>query len=393
MNQEHIMASRRYTALLFLLPLLLFLLVPTLPYTASAQRAPDVNNDELQSASNLGKVSLVGHYTATQKILAVTIQGDYAYAIGEGEQDAMGRYVGGGFYVLDVSDPFEPKQAAYVPVEGYIYPRADIMVVDHLAYTLIQGVLRVFDVSIPSEPRRTGYYEPHHDSYHIAVAGNYAYLAGTNGFDVLNIENTLMPTYVGGYSAQGEAKDITVSRHYVYLLMERSYSATYERSHHIVDVSTPASPNVVYEVTGSSLKGHLFYRQAVKGNTLYQAIGEELYVYNISNPSTPQFKGKYLGLEQAADIAVAGNYAYIADWGGWNGTRTAESGLRVLDVSNPTEMTELAFYVTPGVSHRVVVDDNLIYLASRNDGLYILRFSPHVLHLPFIHQRPSPTPP
>jgi hypothetical protein len=34
------MAPRRYTWLLFLLPLLLFLLVPTLPYTASAQRAP-----------------------------------------------------------------------------------------------------------------------------------------------------------------------------------------------------------------------------------------------------------------------------------------------------------------------------------------------------------------
>ena len=62
-------------------------------------------------------------------------------------------------------------------------------------------------------------------------------------------------------------------------------------------------------------------------------------------------------------MAVAGNYAYVADSG---------EGLRIIDVSAPAAPTETGFYDTPGSAHGVAVAGNYAYVADIRGGLRII---------------------
>ena len=64
-------------------------------------------------------------------------------------------------------------------------------------------------------------------------------------------------------------------------------------------------------------------------------------------------------------MAVAGNYAYVA--------HEYYSGLRIIDVSNPAAPTEAGFYDTPGLAWSVAVAGDYAYVADGDGGLIILR--------------------
>ncbi len=68
----------------------------------------------------------------------------------------------------------------------------------------------------------------------------------------------------------------------------------------------------------------------------------------------------------ANSVFVSGTLAYVADY--W-------TGLRVIDVSDPTQPREVGFYETPGLPMQVFAADSLIYLADYWGGLWILRYT------------------
>uniref|UniRef100_A0A7V6CMS6 LVIVD repeat protein n=1 Tax=candidate division WOR-3 bacterium TaxID=2052148 RepID=A0A7V6CMS6_UNCW3 len=68
----------------------------------------------------------------------------------------------------------------------------------------------------------------------------------------------------------------------------------------------------------------------------------------------------------AQDVAVSGNYAYVADW---------EAGLRIIDISNPRSPVEVGYYDTPGAAYGVAVSGNYAYVADAGAGLRIIDIS------------------
>ena len=60
-----------------------------------------------------------------------------------------------------------------------------------------------------------------------------------------------------------------------------------------------------------------------------------------------------------SDVAVAGSYAYVADWFG---------GLRVINVANPAAPIEVGFYDTPGNASGVAVAGSYAYVADSEAG-------------------------
>ena len=92
---------------------------------------------------------------------------------------------------------------------------------------------------------------------------------------------------------------------------------------------------------------------AVAGGYAYVADGGSgLRVVDVSTPSNPTEVGFYDTPGGAEGVAVAAGYAYVAD--GY--------GLRVVDVSDPTNPTEVGFYDTPGSAHGVAVAGGYAYV-------------------------------
>jgi hypothetical protein len=75
-------------------------------------------------------------------------------------------------------------------------------------------------------------------------------------------------------------------------------------------------------------------------------------------------------------VQVVGDLAYVADGGG---------GVRVLGISDPASITEIAYYDTPGWSEDVELLGDLVYVADGEGGLVILRYQePVKVYLPLI---------
>ncbi|MBK8129378.1 MAG: hypothetical protein IPK53_10820 [bacterium] len=101
----------------------------------------------------------------------------------------------------------------------------------------------------------------------------------------------------------------------------------------IVNVSDPTAPAEAgfYDTPGSA-RG-----VAVAGNYAYVADGV-VRIVDVSDPTAPTGAGFYYPPSYALGVAVVGSYVYVAP---------AEAGLRVVDVSNPAAPTEVGFYDMP----------------------------------------------
>lgn len=100
----------------------------------------------------------------------------------------------------------------------------------------------------------------------------------------------------------------------------------------------------------------------------YIAAGESgLRIVDVSNPAHLTEAGSYLAPMEAESVVVAGNYAYIAD---------GEGSLRILNIANPAHPTETGFYsVMSGGAEGVAVVGNYAYVAAVEAGLRIVDIS------------------
>jgi prepilin-type N-terminal cleavage/methylation domain-containing protein len=161
----------------------------------------------------------------------------------------------------------------------------------------------------------------------VHVVGDYAYVArsGSPDLSVINISDPYNIVLEGTIDLPGNPLDVHVVGNYAYLA-----SANNNQELQVVDISNPSSPSQVGSL-GLSGNANAFTIKAV-GSTVYvgrDSSGQpELYVISVSNPAAPSIVGT---LEVGADvnnIAVVGNYVYMA-------TDANNAELRVADVSNP----------------------------------------------------------
>ena len=99
----------------------------------------------------------------------------------------------------------------------------------------------------------------------------------------------------------------------------------------------------------------------------YIACGDTgLLILDISNPDSIFEVGVYNTPGFARGVDVSGNYAYVADH---------SSGLRAIDVSNPSTPNEVSFYDTPSRAYNVFVSGDYAYVADFKSGLQIINIS------------------
>ncbi|MDK9699582.1 MAG: hypothetical protein OEM52_05510 [bacterium] len=103
---------------------------------------------------------------------------------------------------------------------------------------------------------------------------------------------------------------------------------------------------------------------ALSGSYAYVASEDlGLRIVNISDPSNPSVVGSYDTPGMANGVAVSGNYAYVAD---------GLSGLKVIDVSVPSNPQLVGGYDTPGNAVNIAVSGNYAYVAEQYNGLQII---------------------
>ncbi|MGE0085738.1 MAG: C1 family peptidase [Desulfococcaceae bacterium] len=260
--------------------------------------------------------------------------------------------VGGGIYVLNVSNPASPQKVAEIKtpglVEGLFYLSNKLYVADG------ESGLRIIDVTNLSSPYEIGYFDTPGTANDVYVSGSYAYVAdGYSGLRIVSVSNSASPMETGFFDTPGSAYGVFISGSYAYV-------ADHTSGLRIINVSNPASPIS----TGFLDTPGYAWKVYISGSYAYLADNTSLRIINVSNPANPLETGSFNTSGNYYGVYVSGSYVYMAD---------CFYGLRIINAIDPANPIEVGYYSGLG-TNRVVVSGNYAYL-SYNGGLNIINLS------------------
>ncbi len=129
-------------------------------------------------------------------------------------------------------------------------------------------------------------------------------------------------------------------------------------------VTVPASDGSYAWTIPNTQSSNCVVRISDVSNFSLQAVSELFEIFATSRNTT--FMGGFNTPGSARNVVVSGKYAYVAD---------EQNGLRIIDISDPTNPTEVGSYDTPGTTHAVAVKNQYAFLADGNSGIWIIDVS------------------
>ena len=253
-----------------------------------------------------------------------------------------------GLQIINVSSPSSPTSVALIGDMVYatsivrLSSGALVASNEHLWYVQYQ----------PGTINATAVWTSSLDIRSLVVANNLAYTVQSddNGvasdLQILNVQDVNNPTSLATLplSIQGSSH-IIKNGSYVYVASWHGISA--------VNVANPNSPTETFWTTlpsGVNARG-----LDIGNNHLFVATTNGLKVYGLSNPASPNYVGELPGVN-TQDVAVAGNYAYLA--------MNSAQQVQVINISNPSTPTFVRALNACGAGGDVAVANNHLYLAN-----------------------------
>lgn len=343
-----------------------------------------------------------------------------------------------GTTIVDVSDPKNPKQLAQLTIAQGLHShkaigKNGIMLINHEVDPAVKvpeirnlaGGLGIYDVSDPSKPKLITFWAcKGHGVHRFTFDGRYAYISPTmegyttNIVVILDLKDPAKPEEVGrwwmpgqwaagGETRQWKERGATEPRcHHPIRMGDRLYVSYWHGGGHILDISDMSKPKAVSSIDWSPpfpwpthslvpipfpIHGQRWMLVADE-DVLPKALAEPcqmpaaLWMVNITDEKKPFVVSSYQveGLDGKVHPLQTGCHQPVEHIRGMEvPCAWFNQGLRVMDISNPRCMKEVAFYLpdpAPGqkkvVSNDVFQDDRgLIYLIDRYRGLHILERS------------------
>lgn len=270
----------------------------------------------------------------------VEVEGDYAYVLDYQE----------GIQVLDLTANVDP-----IVIGSYVQGGTDLEVAGNYAYITHNAALIVVDVTDPTSPTFAAQHPLLSGAGDLTIVGDIAYIAVGNGLQIVDISNPVMPLDLGSV-IDIRGRHVAVANDFAYL------AGSYDHTMYVIDVTDPVTPALVatYVVT------NFVYGLDASGDYVYLAQnGLGLHVVDVTMPTSPTKAATYpLGwFADIGDIEVVDGRAYMASW---------TKGLAMFDVSDPTTPVLIDTYDSAGSAEDVAVTDNYVYVADVRGGLLIL---------------------
>ncbi len=292
---------------------------------------------QIMDVSDPQNPSMISSFPTAGSANWVAVNGSITY-LADGES---------GLLAIDVSTPLNPVLISSYDTQG---EAASISINGGVAYVADSG-LQIVDISDPQNTNLLGGYDSPGEAYAVQVAGNTAYVAdGTAGMQIVDLSNPQNPFLISAYDTPGEARSITV-------VGNTAYIADSNSGVHVFDVYYPEFPILL----GTCPIGASYI--TVAGNYAYVLDDSHMRIVDVSDVQDPDLMSSYyiLGVNS---ITVNDGIACVAN-----------GDLQLVDVSNPLSPAMLGFYATPGYTEFVAVAGNFAYLADSGSGVQIIDIS------------------
>lgn len=262
-------------------------------------------------------------------------------------------FVAGQFlYIIDISNPREPKQIRRYPASGL-----GVAALGSFVYVAdpVQGLLTL-DVSDPLNPALRSTYKPAGQCRGVGIKGNHLFVINHEvGVDIMDLADPAEPKWISGIDLPGEA-------HQIDFWDNAAYVASWIAGLQVLNIQNLANPTLM-----GSCKTAMFARDVgAFANKTFLADGiGGLVVFDRTNPFNLRKIGTFPVSQEASKVAVNGGVAVLAE----NGV-----GVHVLDVSGDGDPVLYGTVRAIPNARDFVFRDSLVYTCS-GFGLHLLDIS------------------
>lgn len=306
--------------------------------------------------------TLTGQVQQTGFPQNLTIFDNYAYLANSTTN------AGGGINVLDVTDAGSPQHITdYSGYQTYIAGKNNTV----YATGGTEGCL-FLDVTSPAFPVDASTYSLPISMWDLAVEGDYVY-SGSNGFRVFDVSNKNHPVQIGYHASMGDLVEVAGN-----LAIYCPESMGSNNKVNIMDISDPANPQKLAHYLAPVMTNDI----SLKDNFAFIACWWDGFrVINFADPNAPVLaahemgwvNGGIPGVEwcyvQALD--VDGDYLYVVDYQPFEDEDT--KGVYIFDISNPASpefVSRLPIYT--GKAYDINASNGFVYLADSQGGFNVI---------------------
>jgi hypothetical protein len=298
---------------------------------------------------------IVGEYLRDKLVLEIEIKDSIAY---------MG--IGNVLEIFDITNSINPIKISEITMPGG--GLIQIEVKDSLAFvTTAAGILNIVDISDLRHPfLRGGSISFFYPLTYLAVSGNYAYVG--HPFwpyliiaDATNPDSLLVSTYWLG----GGAESALVKDNLLYLGQSVFQEGYFLKIYNVAEPTEPVEIGSVSISTPHSINTHVL-GITIKEQYAYITTRVGIYSLNIADPTNPFVIDSIMKPNAAVgygkDIAYTNGSVFSSNW----------SGMWAVDVTQPDSLKDLAFFPTCQNANKVVLKNDLAFVACGLSGLWIL---------------------
>ena len=332
------------------------------------------------------------------------------------EYALVGRRDGSAF--IDISDPSHPRYLGELLRTEGSNPSTwtDIKVYKNHAFIVADGAgahgIQIFDLTTlrgvqkPETFQATAHYDQIASAHNIVIneESGFAYSVGNSsggqtcggGLHILNIQEPTRPIFAGCFSDSETGRAGTGYTHDAQCVTYRGPDEEHrnkeicfnanETALSIGDVTNPADPialssasypNVAYAHQGWLTEDQAYYFMNDELDELSGQPKTRTLIWDVSDLDDPQLVKEHFGTQEASDhnLYIRGNTMYQSNY---------QSGLRVLDISDPENPRETGFFDTvpygdnsAGMggswSNYPFFESGVVIVTSGNEGLFLLR--------------------
>ncbi|MDP8207899.1 MAG: T9SS type A sorting domain-containing protein [Candidatus Electryonea clarkiae] len=308
----------------------------------------------------------VAHLETPGDAINISVNGNYVYLACDEA----------GLRIIDISEVSDPVEVSSFNPEGYvrqIYISGEYAFVGTGISEMVgpeeyeRQVFYILNISDPLDPVESGIIDMRDHTWSvntIAVTGDIAHVtAGYSGLREIDISDVLNPTEIGFFDSPRDAGRLCISEGFAYVIENRGNILW------IIDIDLPTNPVIAgyYYFNLPTLDTRYI---TISGDYVYISAEENgIRIINVSDPSDPFEAGVYNPMEWAWGATISGDYIYIA---------SLNEGLHIADISNPVSPREVAIYDNQRSATNVKVANGFAYVVGyglENGGLSIIDIS------------------
>ena len=264
----------------------------------------------------------------------VDVQGDYAYLA-----DGLN-----GLKIIDVTDPYNPSEIGQCDTSAW-NSVVEILVSEDYAYVSAPGTgIFALDISNPNNPYVVGSIYTHdYYVYCFHKVDNFLYAAGYDvEFRVFDVSQPSLIYQAAFLEIPGRSEGVAISGNYAYLACNYGLS--------IVDITNPTNPSFIDSIYIRWYAENI----DVSGDIMCVPASEGVYLFDIYDPLDPEILAIFpMSDNDAYHVKIVGEYVFVA---------ARYSGIKILNIADPTNPMEVGYYDTPGLAYCTDVSGSYAYV-------------------------------